>query len=695
MLSLGLAIWCYSYFAWLITKDRTVALFWSRMLNLGATLIPIFYLHWIFVLLNLNKKKKKLLIFGYLTTLFFVFFSFSPFYIKEVKQVLSFPYWPQAGPLYIYYLIVGWLGMVGYGFYQLLKVHKTAIGHKRAQIKYVVLGSIIGFAGGATNFPLMFGISVFPPFGNPLVALYPIIFGYAVVKYRLMDIRLVIGRTAIYVFSFATVIGLGFLLMHLNNLLSVPISFNIIGPLILVISILFFKLFFRIYEKFASKYFYYTFYSYQKVLTELGERLTQILDLKKLSELLVKTLISTMKLDRTVILQRGKAGNYLILRNVGFQEENGISLVKDNFLTRYLESSKNLLVYEEISLLQKDTEKKEEKQNLEKLKQDMKKIEANVCLPLFQKDKIIGMIILGKKISRDPYSKEDLELLNVLSSQASIAFQNAFFYSQVQDLSLNLQEKIGEQTKELREAYEKLKKIDEAKSEFISMASHQLRTPLTAIKGYISMLLEGDYGRLEKKQKKTLDNVFQSNKRLIKIVDELLNISRIELGKIELNKSETQIEDLIKSCYEELRMEADKKKLKLIFKKPKAPLPKIKIDTLKIRQVILNLIDNAIRYTSQGKIEINFKKKQNSIIISFKDTGEGLNKKEQKEIFEGFIRGSAGRTFFIEGTGLGLYVAKKYVALHQGKIWAGSKGKGKGSTFYVELPIKGLVGSST
>ena len=688
LLTLGLAIWCYSYFAWLITKDRTVALFWSRMLNLGATLIPIFYLHWILVLLNLNKKKKKLLIFGYLTTLLFVFFTFSPFYIKEVKQVLSFPYWPQAGPLYICYLIVGWLGMVGYGFYQLLKAHKIAIGHKRAQIKYVILGSIIGFAGGATNFPLMFGISIFPPFGNPLVAFYPIIFGYAVVKYRLMDIRIVMGKAMIYVFSFATVIGLGFLLMYLNNLLAVPLSFNIIGSLTLVICIFLFQVFFKIYERLASKYFYYTFYSYQKVLTELGEKLTGILNLKTLTNLLVETLISTMKLDRTVILQKRETGDYTILKNIGFQEENGISLVRDNFLTRYLESSKKPLVYEEISLIQRDTENKEEKQNLEKLKQNMKRIEANVCLPLFQKEKLIAMIILGKKISNDAFSKEDIDLLIALSSQSSIAFQNALLYSQVQDFSQNLQEKVDEQTKELRQAYEELKRVDEAKSEFISMASHQLRTPLASIKGYISMILDGDYGKIGEKAKSKLKNVFQSNERLIKIVNELLDISRIELGKIELDKTETQIENLVKSCYEEIRTEADKKKLKIVFKKPKILLSKLNIDKLKIRQAILNLIDNAIRYTKKGKIEISFQKKPNSILISIKDTGEGLSKKEQKEIFEGFIRGSAGTTFFIEGVGLGLHVAKKYVQLHQGKIWAESPGKGKGSTFYVELPIK-------
>lgn len=217
LLNFGLAIWSLSYWRWLLADNIEMAFFWSRLLNFGAILIPIFYLHWALVLLNLDKKKRKIIVVGYLITFLFLLFSFSPWYIKSVKPILFFPYWPQAGPLYICYLIFNWLGLVGYGFYQLIRNKKTAFGHKRAQINYVILGSIIGFGGGATNFPLMFGVSLFPPFGNPLIVLYPLILSYAIVKYRLMDIRLVFGRGAVYVFSFFVIIALAFLLMFLNN----------------------------------------------------------------------------------------------------------------------------------------------------------------------------------------------------------------------------------------------------------------------------------------------------------------------------------------------------------------------------------------------------------------------------------------------------------------------------------------------
>jgi signal transduction histidine kinase len=238
-------------------------------------------------------------------------------------------------------------------------------------------------------------------------------------------------------------------------------------------------------------------------------------------------------------------------------------------------------------------------------------------------------------------------------------------------------------------AKEELKRTDKAKSDFLAMASHQLRTPLTAIKGYISLLEEGAYGNLSEKIKKVVNNIGISTNRLTKIVDDLLTVSKIEMGRLTAEKKAVQIEELLESVIEELKPRVKEKKLKITFEKPKEPLPKIKIDPLKIHQVIYNLIDNAIRYTQKGGITIKAEKKDNEILrISVKDTGEGLTKEEKETIFESFIRGKAGTAFFIEGTGLGLHVAKRYLELHQGKIWAESEGKGKGSTFYVELPIR-------
>jgi len=240
---------------------------------------------------------------------------------------------------------------------------------------------------------------------------------------------------------------------------------------------------------------------------------------------------------------------------------------------------------------------------------------------------------------------------------------------------------------ELQRLYQEVNKLSKAKSEFISIASHQLRTPLTAIKGYISMVIEGAYGKLSEKQARPMENVYQSNERLIKLVNDLLNLSRLEAGKIEFKPEPILLENIISNIVEELKINAEKKGLYIKMLKPPASLPKLMIDRDKLRQVILNIIDNAIKYTQAGGITIALKQLDSWARITISDTGEGITKEEMGGLFQTFTRAGAGANLNSEGAGIGLYVAKKFVEMHKGKIWAESKGRGKGSTFYIELPM--------
>ena len=252
-------------------------------------------------------------------------------------------------------------------------------------------------------------------------------------------------------------------------------------------------------------------------------------------------------------------------------------------------------------------------------------------------------------------------------------------------------EKLSEQIKisniRLESALKALEKLDKAKTEFLSIASHQLRTPLTAIKGYLSMIQEGIYGKFPKEFNEILNKIYLSNTRLIDLVNSLLDISRIEMGRMEFKFEEIQIGKIIESIIEELSIQAKQKNLYLKFEKPKRPLPKIRADESKIRQVILNLIDNAIRYTEKGGVTIKVKNLISAIQISVRDTGIGLTPKEVESLFGMYARGK-GMSIFPEGAGLGLYVARKLLEAHLGRIWAESAGKNKGSTFYVDLPVR-------
>jgi PAS domain S-box-containing protein len=237
-----------------------------------------------------------------------------------------------------------------------------------------------------------------------------------------------------------------------------------------------------------------------------------------------------------------------------------------------------------------------------------------------------------------------------------------------------------------------IKQIDRMKTEFVSVASHQLRTPLTAIKLFTEMLMKGEVGDLLKEQKEYLDNIYQSTDRMVKLVNDLLNVTRIESGRLKIDPQPTNLSEFIKSIIAEAGPIAAIKKISINFKKDKGDMPEIAIDRNLIQQVIHNLLTNAIRYTPVGKntVDIVLKKDKENYTISVSDQGIGIPPEAQVRMFEKFFRADNAVKTETEGTGLGLYVCKMIVESSGGKIWFESK-KDHGTTFYVSLPIKGMV----
>ena len=249
-------------------------------------------------------------------------------------------------------------------------------------------------------------------------------------------------------------------------------------------------------------------------------------------------------------------------------------------------------------------------------------------------------------------------------------------------------QKLEELTIKLRNANEDLKKLDAAKSEFISIASHQLRTPLSIIKGYVSVMMEGDTGKITEEQKDYLRKVYASNEKLIILVNDLLDLSRIESGRIVYNFSPIFAAAFTENIVEELRSKAVAKNLTLKFnKQADGDLFIFYGDKNTLAQALFNIIDNGIRYTDQGKVEVDLIVDDNDIMWKIRDTGAGINNEEKKNLFQKMKRGERISHIYTEGTGLGLYVAKKIIDAHNGSIWAESEGIGKGSIFYVKMPI--------
>lgn len=308
-----------------------------------------------------------------------------------------------------------------------------------------------------------------------------------------------------------------------------------------------------------------------------------------------------------------------------------------------------------------------------------------LILPLYYKKRIIGYVCVGKR-EKGNYNRTDITALETIDEELVIAIQNAQSVQEVRELNANLEQRISNATKELRTSNKQLQKLDEAKDEFISMASHQLRTPLTSIKGYISMLIEGDLGELTDDQKYVLNEAFVSSERMVRLIGDFLNVSRLQTGRFVIEKRPIDLAALVEREINGLMQNAEAKGIQFTYKAPKN-IPMIDLDENKMQQVIMNFADNAIYYSKEkGKVRITLKKVKDWVELTVKDTGIGVPKDEQAGLFDKFYRASNARKARPDGTGVGLFLAKKVIADHGGSLIFESK-EGKGSTFGFRIPL--------
>lgn len=239
----------------------------------------------------------------------------------------------------------------------------------------------------------------------------------------------------------------------------------------------------------------------------------------------------------------------------------------------------------------------------------------------------------------------------------------------------------------LERANIRLQELDKQKTEFLSIATHQLRTPLSILKGYIELIMDGAYGKVTPKIAHVLKDMDASNEHLVKLVDEFLDISHIEQGKIKFVYKDGDINKIVGDVVKDLREKADAIKRKIVWKE-NHDLVLISLDEEKIHHVVYNYIDNALKYSGKGSVEVRLEKKEGGIVCRVKDRGVGFEKNDEVNFFQKFYRGENVKGMNVNGTGLGLFVCRKFIEAHNGRIWARSRGLGKGSEFGFWIPLK-------
>lgn len=289
-----------------------------------------------------------------------------------------------------------------------------------------------------------------------------------------------------------------------------------------------------------------------------------------------------------------------------------------------------------------------------------------------------------------------IDLITKVAITLLVVFSSIFLVRSVRN-EVEAKEEVEKLLKDITFANDELLTLDKRKSEFLSIASHHLRDPLTAIKGYASMLIEGSFGELSSGVRESMQKIFESSKRLVTIIEDFLNIAQIEHGEMTYQMGTVDFKKLVADVVEELSPSASRAGLWLHVLADGGTADGASIvyaDAGKLRQVITNLIDNSVKYTPKGGVRIMLETRTDSggagkILLSVADTGIGMGQATLEKIFNKFSRAEGASKVFTDGSGLGLYIAKEILKKHEGRIWAESQGLGKGSTFFVELPMHG------
>lgn len=536
---------------------------------------------------------------------------------------------------------------------------------KRLATYYLVIGLGLAVIGNSLSGFVFSDIAAVQFLGPLSILLMTSFITYSITRHRLFDIRAAVARTVAYAVTIILLVTFFFVISSslIARFVHNPSLERLINALLLIAFIFLAQPLKGVLDRISNSFFYRDAYDFQAVLNTAGDSLLSTIEVEKLAQNITKILEDSLK---------SSVGGYYLAT----ERSNGKQFYASNnlLLDGELKTVTHLVSRTEATLVVSAMTDKQDVRN-ELVQHDIELITA-----LRTNDRFIGWLFLGNKRNGSLYTETDIRLFSIIAHTLSIALENALRFEEIQQFNLTLQQKVDDATRQLRRTNEKLRQLDETKDEFISMASHQLRTPLTSMKGYVSMVLEGDSGRITSTQRKLLDQAFVSSQRMVYLIADLLNVSRLRTGKFIIENKPTNLAEVVDTEISQLIETAKGRGLELTYNKPK-DFPTLMLDETKMRQVIMNFADNAIYYTpSGGHIQVNLEDKGNTIEYTVVDDGLGVPKTEQHHLFTKFFRAGNARKARPDGTGLGLFMAKKVIVTQGGAIIFHSE-EGKGSTF--------------
>lgn len=674
-LTTGIVGWSVTTYFSLHASSDEYTLFWIRLIMFFVVIQNTCFLLFVRVFpsnqSDIFKRKKYQVAVGY--SLITALVAFSPFLFVDFKNGA-----PVPGPgmiLFLPHAVVFTLGGLALLFAKAWK----ARGAKKVQLQYLLAGTLMMFTlVPLSNFvvPIIFR-------SNSLVTLsplYPIIFSmliaYAIFAKKMFDIRLAVARSLAYILTLVTLLAIySFVVFAATSFIfddfspAVKHTFYLLGVVALVVTFHPLRLHF---DRVTDSLFFRHSYKSEEVLDELGDVISNEVSIKNLVQDAMKIISGAMKVTFVSVYLMGDDKRVERKFTVG---KNDVEMRRAQIIVDAL------LMEGEAIVINDDIQ-----ESSPQLNHILSQADAALAARLETSKKTIGFIIFGYKQNGDIYHKKDIAMIAVAKDELSVAIQNALRFEEIQKFNETLQAKVDEATAELKRSNEKLKSLDKAKDEFVSMASHQLRTPLTSMKGYVSMVLDGDVGDITPAQRKLLEEAYASSQRMVYLIGDFLNVSRLSTGKFVVEPSDSNVANIVQEEVDQLRATALSRQISLKYEKP-SNFPSMVVDETKIRQVVMNFVDNAIFYSKSGsEVKVELTKTAKEVIFKVKDTGIGVPAEERRHLFTKFFRATNARKARPDGTGIGLFMAKKVIVAHSGSIIFETT-EGKGSTFGFSLPV--------
>ena len=606
--------------------------------------------------------------------------TLTPYVVEDIQtqgSVIAIQFGLLA-PIYFIVLLVSVVYAIGTIIYSYMKSYGTEKTKLRAILAGITITSLVSL-GTNVLAPAFgyFGLTNIGPFSSIFMVLGML---YAIIRHHLFDIRYVVFRLLAYTVSLSIIVILFvFVAFNLTSIIFggqfVSLNLQIYYVITAILVALLYGHIKKFVDRGTNRLFFQQSYSVHDAIGRISSFSTRSVDAQSIQRHSLGVFDETIRPEYACFIVIDSSGGLKLATSTGnFQKE---SLELSGFLEKIAKIHQKITLAEDI------------RNSKSPLKEYFELSRIGVITRLSTNNKSIGYLVLGEKKNGNNYNQHDLQLLTIAANDLALALQNALAFEEIREFNATLQEKVSKATAALKRTNSKLIALDDSKDEFISMASHQLRTPLTSIKGYISMMLEGDLGKITPTQRKALEEAFNSSQRMVFLISDFLNVSRIRTGKFIMEKDETDLNQIVVEEITQLRELAGLREQTINYTPPKN-FPKVMLDDTKTRQVMMNFIDNAIFYTPKnGKIDIVLEQTDKEIIFKVTDTGIGVPKNVQHRLFTKFFRAENARNARPDGTGLGLFMGQKIIDAQGGKMIFHSV-ENEGSTFGFRFPIKNI-----